>query len=210
MLPDGRAGGNYASRPRTELVEVLRAEGFHNQRGFLPNLEGDRGTPRSQINQTQRNLRRAVDQRFAVVGHPQGVDVRVECVRCTSGAGEVAVSDHLQAANAGVHEPTEVEAGDDAIAVSRVHNLRTSEAQLEVCGHDFLNGGGVAEQVGGLGTRLAHKAVKRLSGERAGSQLAGNIVGVRAVGRSNPILNAVEFQRAGSRVANREQAIFAV
>jgi len=105
---------------------MLGAQRLHDQGCFLPNLERNGSTARGEINKTQRYLSRAIDQRLAVMRHPQSVDVRCEVrVRAIGRLREIGVCDHLQAANSGVYETTEVEARNNSVAGLEVHDLRT-------------------------------------------------------------------------------------
>src|SRR3989337_875633 len=144
MSTDARAL-SHAARASSEdtIISAVEAAPFDNQSHSSPNLKGDCGTTRSQVGHAHRNLNALVNQRFAVVRHAEGVNLRDEVPASRVVAGEVIVSNYGQFPYARIHEPGEVEAWGEAVAITKFDQLRTLETELEVRAQQLLDRRGV-------------------------------------------------------------------
>ena len=127
-LADGGALSHASSATsKHAIVNSVKAAALDDQGHRSPNLEGDCRTTRSQIGHADRNLNALVNQRLAIMSHPQSIQTGNEVASTSIVAIEVAVSNHSQPTNASIDKASEVETRGEPIAIIEVDNAKTSK-----------------------------------------------------------------------------------
>ena len=112
-----------------------------------------------------------------------------------------------QPTNARINKSGEVDARNEASAISVLHNLRTLILNLEVCGHQTLDSRRMSKDIRGLRAGSREELIERIGIERAGNRARRNMRTVRSSYLSN---DPVELERGSYRAAINEHIVPAI